>query len=46
MMCSTFRCCRLYSWMRFTCTSNMESGIDRDAGALRHEGGERACWAA
>ena len=35
MTCRTFRCWRLYSWMRLTCTSNIELGIDRDAGALR-----------
>ena len=25
-MWSTSRCCRLYSWMRFTCTSKSDSG--------------------
>ena len=32
-MCSTFKCCRLYSWMRLTSTSNIESGVGIDAGA-------------
>lgn len=25
--CRQFRSCRLYSWIRFTCTSNMEDGL-------------------
>ena len=34
MTCSTFKCCRLYSWMRLTWMSNSAVRIDGDAGAL------------
>ncbi len=32
--CRMFRCWRLYSWMRFTCTSNIESGFTGVIGVL------------
>jgi hypothetical protein len=35
MMCSAFRCWRLYSWMRFTCTSKSDFRIGDDACAPR-----------
>ena len=40
-MCSTFRCCRLYSWMRLTWTSKSDSG-HHDAGPLLDERRELA----
>jgi hypothetical protein len=39
-MCSTFRCWRLYSWMRFTCTSNREVGVHTHAGAVARQYGQ------
>ena len=39
-MCSALRCWRLYSWMRFTCTSNSHDGSSGDAGHVAHVAGQ------
>ena len=44
---ATFSSWRLYSWMRLTCTSNIDSRIDVDAGRARCTSRPAAaCWRA